>query len=510
MTGGHSLSSGELSVAEAPAVRGHDVRARRLAFSAILLATLLSALDQSIVATALPRIVGDLGGFGSLSWTVSAYLLASTVSIPIYGKLSDLYGRRLLFIVAISIFLVGSALCGLAETMGQLIAFRAVQGLGAGGLIPLAQAAIGDLYSPRERGRYQGYVSSMWGIAAISGPLVGGTLTQAVSWRWIFYVNIPIGIVALAVIAKTFEATGRRRHKIDYAGAVTLGFSLAAIMLATTWSATAAFTSAKVLGALALGLIALVAFARIELRASEPIFPLQLVGNRVFTAATGGFFVLGACIFGIAIYMPIYFQSVRGYTPTASGLMMVSYLLSWVASAFMTGRLITRIGRYRMFPIIGAVLTTVGTGLLLFLNQTTPPALIALALAIAGWGMGCMAPAYLVAAQNSIDGTMLGAASGAMNVVRAIGGGLAVSVLGAVLASRTKAILEQQGSDHGHGAGISRLVSGLMAGEGRHSDDVHVALVGGLHSVFLISTAVAACGLLCALSLKDRPLREGR
>jgi EmrB/QacA subfamily drug resistance transporter len=486
--------------------RAIDPRTRRLAFSAILLTTLLAALDQSIVATALPRIVGSLGGFNSLSWIVSAYLLASTVTIPLYGKLSDLYGRRLLFAVAISVFLLGSVLCGVAQSMGQLIAFRALQGLGAGGLVPLAQAAIGDLYTPRERGKYQGYVSSMWGIAAVSGPLLGGTLTQAISWRWIFYVNLPIGLVTLVVVVKTLKGVRGRAHQIDYAGAIALGLSLCAILVACAWSGTTyPIGSPEVIGPFVAGLLGLVVFAWVERRAGEPIIPSELLHSRVFLTAAGAFFVIGANVFAVAIYLPVYLQDVRGNTPTLAGVTMISYSGAWVVTSVVVGRLITGTGRYRIFPIIGTSMSALGMVLLILVGSQTGRVEVCLILAIGGCGQGMTASPYLVAAQNAISPVVFGSASAAMNLMRAIGGSLSVSVLGALLASRARSVIERRLGTSAH-IDVGRLTSGVGTAGGKHAPVVHAALLSGLHAVYLVAAIVGLCGVGFSLALEERPL----
>ncbi|MDE3130730.1 MAG: MFS transporter [Acidobacteriota bacterium] len=484
-----------------------DRRTRRLAFSAILLTTLLAALDQSIVSTALPRIVGDLGGFSDLAWVVSAYLLASTVTIPLYGKLSDLYGRRLLFVVAIVIFLIGSALSGLASSMSELIAFRAIQGLGAGGLIPLAQAAIGDLYSPRERGRYQGYVSSMWGIAAVMGPLAGGTLTDAISWRWIFYVNLPLGLVALAVVVKTLGGTRSHQHRIDYAGAITLGLSLCAILIACSWSGTTyPMGSPEVVMPFVAGVIGLGALALIERRASEPVIPIALLRNRIFVTASVGYFVVGALLFAVTIYIPIYLQDVRGNSPTVSGLTTISYTIGWVLTAVVGGRLITRTGRYRIFPIIGTVSAAAGVALLLLVGRSTGRVELCAILALGGCGMGLTVSPYLVATQNAIAPQVFGAATATLNLVRAIGASLAVSILGALLAGRARSVLSARLGAGAHRIDISRLVNGGAGVRSQHSDAIASALLSGLHRVFLVAAIVGLIGIACAFALPERPL----
>jgi EmrB/QacA subfamily drug resistance transporter len=489
----------------------HAQRVRRLAFSAILLTTLLAALDQSIVSTALPRIVGDLGGFNDLSWVVSAYLLASTVTIPLYGKLSDLYGRRLLFSIAISVFLLGSVLSGLSQSMGELIAFRAIQGLGAGGLIPLAQASIGDLYSPRERGRYQGYVASMWGIAAVSGPLAGGTLTDAISWRWIFYINLPLGLVALAVVVKTLTGSRGQSHRIDYAGALTLGLSLGAILIACAWSGTTyPMGSAQVIGPFVAGVLGLVGFAFIERRASEPIVPIALLRNRVFLAASGGYFVVGALLFAVTIYIPVYLQDVRGNSPTVSGLTTMTYTIGWVVVAFVVGRMITRTGRYRIFPMLGTICAAAGVALLLLIGRDTGRVELCAILALGGAGMGLTVAPYLVGTQNAIEPQVIGAATAALNLVRAIGASLAVSILGALLASRARAVLQGRLGGHARTIDISRLINGGATSAAHHSAAIGDALLSGMHRVFLVAAIVGIAGIVCAFALEERPLSTQR
>jgi EmrB/QacA subfamily drug resistance transporter len=495
------------SSVEADAAARHQERTRRLAFSAILLTTLLAALDQSIVSTALPRIVGDLGGFSDLSWVVSAYLLASTVTIPLYGKLSDLYGRRLLFTVAITIFLAGSVLCGLASSMGELIAFRALQGLGAGGLIPLAQASIGDLFSPRERGRYQGYVSSMWGIAAVTGPLAGGTLTDAISWRWIFYVNLPLGIVALAVVIRTLGHTANREHRIDYAGAATLGLSLGAILIACAWSGTTyPMTSPQVVVPFLAGILGLGAFALIERRAAEPIIPITLLRNRIFVTAGVGYFVVGALLFAVTIYIPLYLQDVRGNSPTISGLTTMSYTIGWVVASMISGRLITRTGRYRIFPLLGTSCAAAGVALLILVGPSTGRIELCAMLVLGGVGMGMTVAPYIVAVQNTIGPQLFGTATATLNLVRAIGASLAVSVLGALLASRARSFLASRVGGHAKTIDISRLISGGGTASPHHAAAVGSALLSGLHLIYWVTAIVGICGVACALTLEERPL----
>jgi EmrB/QacA subfamily drug resistance transporter len=476
-------------------------------FGAIMLATLLAALDQTIVATALPQIVGDLQGFEHLSWVVTAYLVASTVTIPLYGKLSDLYGRRLLFIVSISLFVLGSALCGAASSMGQLIAFRGLQGLGAGGLIPLAQATIGDLFSPRERGRYQGYVTSMWGIAAVAGPLVGGTLTDAISWRWIFYVNIPLGLAALLVVMRTMPRSQRTDHRIDYAGAAVLGLSITAILLASVWGGTTyPWGSVQVLGCAIGGLLGVALFVWIERRAAEPVLPLDLFRNRVFTVSVGALFVIGAIVFAISIYMPVYLQGVLGDSATASGVTLIGFSGAWVVTATITGNLITRTGRYRIFPIIGAILVTTGLVLATQLGTESSHATIALLMILPGIGMGLTMQAYIVGTQNAVPPAQIGTATAALNFFRAIGGSLAVAGLGALLANRVADELGHRLGDQAHLVNIDRVLQGGDI-PARLSGATQSALASALHSVWVVTAILAVFGIVLALAQEERRLR---
>jgi EmrB/QacA subfamily drug resistance transporter len=479
------------------------MRGAMATFGAIMLATLLAALDQTIVATALPQIVTDLQGFQHLAWVVTAYLVTSTVTIPLYGKLSDLYGRRRLFVVSISIFLAGSALCGLAGSMGQLIAFRAVQGLGAGGLIPLAQATIADLFSPRERGKYQGYVTSMWALAAVAGPLVGGTLTDAVSWRWIFFVNLPLGGIALAVVLRTMRAPEvRRQHRIDYAGAVVLAVAITGVLLACTWGGTTyPWGSPQVLGSAIAGLVLIGVFLAIERRATEPLVPLRLFANRIFAVSVGAQFVIGAILFAVTIYVPVYLQGALGDSATASGAVLITFMAGWTSVATIVGRLIARTGRYRPFPIAGAALALAGVTLLARLGPDAPHLAAAAVLLLTGCGMGLTNQSYIVATQNAVPGSQLGTATAGLQFFRAMGASITVAALGTLLTNRVTAEL-------GSASGAVDLDALLQGGGGAPSLSraAENALVSGLHSVFLVTAAVAVVGVALALALEERPL----
>ena len=409
-----------------------------VAFGAIMLATLLSALDQTIVATALPEIADDLNGFGDLSWVVTAYLLAATVTVPLYGKLSDLYGRRRMFVVSITIFLAGSALCGLAQSIEQLIAFRALQGIGAGGLIPLSQAAIADLFSPRERGRYQGYIGAMWATAAVAGPLLGGTLTDAASWRWIFLINLPLGIVALVVVVKTMRIPHvPREHSIDYAGAVALTIGVTAVLLASAWGGSSyAWDSPEVIAAAAIGVLGLAAFAVIERRVTEPLLPLDLFKGRTFSVSTTAALLIGGVLFGITIYVPVYVQRVLDASATSSGVVLIPLSFGWVLASFASGQYISRTGRYKVFPIVGSILVLAGCILLALLGADSSRVVVTLDLTVVGLGMGTMFQTFVIATQNRVDMSEIGVATAAIQFFRSMGGSLAVAGLGALLTAQ--------------------------------------------------------------------------
>ena len=460
-----------------------------MTFAGLLLAMLLASLDQTIVSTALPTIVGDLGGLDQLSWVVTAYMLAATVSMPLWGRISDLYGRKRLFQAAIVVFLLGSALSGVAQTLGELIGFRALQGLGAGGLMTLAMAIVADIIAPRERGRYQGYIQMVFVLASVAGPLLGGVFVDHLSWRWVFYVNIPIGVIALTVISTSLHlpvATGRPR--IDYLGAALLGAGITCVLLASTWGGQQyAWDSVEIVGLLVGAVALLIAFVAQERRAPEPILPLRLFSDPVFDVVALVLFLTTCAFFAAIVFIPLFLQVVTGATATSSGLLLLPLLLSATVSTAVSGRVISRTGRYKLFPVTGLALMTVGLLLLSGMDVATSRVTSSAYLVVFGLGFGMVSQVLTLAIQNAVERRDIGIATASANLFRSLGGSLGVAVFGAVFASRLPA-----GSG---GVDPHRLHA---------SPD---AVAHALHTVFLVAAPIAALGMLVALLLKEVPLR---
>jgi EmrB/QacA subfamily drug resistance transporter len=476
----------------------------------LLLAIMLAMLDQLVVSTALPRIVGDLGGVTHLSWVVTAYVLASTVTTPLYGKLGDQYGRKRWLIIAIIIFLAGSALSGLAHSMDQLIVFRALQGLGAGGLLTGAIATIGDLVSPRERGQYMGYIMGVMTLAMIAGPLVGGYITENFSWRWIFYINMPIGGAALVYLALTMHLPRHRvKHKIDYAGAVTLAIAATSIILMTTWGGTQyAWGSVQVIGLAVLAVAATAAFLFIESRAPEPVLPLNVFRNRNFSVAIAMSFLLGLALFGALTFLPLYQQTVQHLSPTGSGLMLIPMMLGSTVTALIAGQVTTKTGRYKVLPIIGGGVMTVGMFLLTRLGLNTSLWETGIYFAVIGLGMGFLMQITTLVAQNSVAPGEMGVASSSRTFFQQIGGSLGVAAFGAVFARRLiESLAAQLPSLHTtvKGASLNPATVDRLPLVVRHS--FFVAISHAVTGVFWLVVPAAAIVFGLAWLIKEVPLR---
>jgi EmrB/QacA subfamily drug resistance transporter len=481
----------------------------RLIFSALLLVVLLASLDQTIVATALPTIVGDLGGLEHLSWVVTAYLLASTITGPLYGKFGDLYGRKPTLQVAIVIFLIGSILCGLAQNMPQLIAFRALQGLGAGGLLTTTIAVVGDIIPPRERGRYQGIFGAVFGVSTIIGPLLGGFFVDNLSWRWIFYVNLPVGAVALFVIGAVFHSrTERVEHTIDYVGAATLAGGLSCVVLFTSLGGTTfAWDSTEIAVLIVLAVLLLVGFVFAERASSEPILPLDLFRNRIFTVSSIIGFVIGLALFGSVTYLPIFLQIVKGESPTESGLLLTPMMGGLLITSIASGRLISRFGRYRPFPIVGTAFMTLGMYLLSRLDTGTDVVYTGLSMAVLGFGLGMVMQVLVLAVQNAVDYRQMGVATSGSLLFRQIGGSIGIALFGAIFANGLHTQLADRLPPD---AQIPKTVSPAVV---RHLPPrAHAAYIdavaAALHPVFVVATFVALFAFIATWFLREAPLRS--
>jgi len=488
-------------------------RRRLIIIGALLLGMLLAALDQTIVATALPTIAGDLHGLSHLSWVVTAYLLASTVSTPLWGKLGDLYGRKTFFEASIVIFLIGSALAGLSHTMLQLIAFRAIQGIGGGGLLTGAQTIVADVVPARERGRYQGLFGSVFGVTSVLGPLIGGFFVDNLSWRWVFYVNIPIGIVALAVVAAVLPGHLRRAaHKIDYLGTIFLAGAATSLVLLTSlggttyaWASTPIYLMAA--GAVVCGAL----FIWAESRAAEPVVPLHLFRNRIFSASSAVGFVVGFAMFGAIAYLPQYMQIVKGVSPTVSGLRLLPLMAGLLTTSIISGRLVSRWGRYRIFPIVGTAVMTIGLYLLSHLGVATGVWLSSLYMLVLGAGIGMSLQVLVVAVQNAVSYADLGAATGGATFFRSIGGSFGTAIFGAVFSNVLAGDLVAALHGLGLPPGVTAASGASPAVLAHLPAAVHLGYITGyataLHTVFLVATPFGALAFLLSWTIKDIPLR---
>ncbi|WP_225446833.1 MDR family MFS transporter [Streptacidiphilus sp. PB12-B1b] len=489
----------------------------RLVFLGVMLGMFLAALDQTIVSTALPTIVGDLGGAAHLSWVVTAYLLAATATTPLWGKLGDLFGRKYVFVVCIIVFLVGSALCGISQNMIQLISFRALQGLGGGGLMVLAMAVIADVVPPRDRGRYQGVIGAVFGVSSVVGPLLGGFLVDNLSWHWVFYVNLPIGAVALAVILVALKAKNpETRPRIDYLGTFLLAAASTCLVLiaslgGTTWQ----WNSIEVWGC-GIGAVLLIgAFIAVEGRVEEPVLPLRLFRNPVFSICSGMGFVVGLCMFGALSYIPLYMQVVNGNSPTTSGLRLLPLMAGVLVTSIGTGQLISRTGKYKIYPIVGTALMAASLVLLAQVDEKTSSTVMGLYMLVFGLGLGLVMQVLIIAVQNSSDFADLGTATAGVTYFRSIGGAFGASIFGTVLNNRlsSKISTAQANGTLSPRFPVKQVLADPTIVQKAPTADkpliqpfLHLYAVS-LQTVYLVAAGIAVIAFVLSLFLREVPLR---
>ncbi|HWK43943.1 MAG TPA: MDR family MFS transporter [Stellaceae bacterium] len=486
--------------------------------SGVMIGMFLAALDQTIVATALPRIAGDLHGGEHISWVVSGYLLTSTASTPIYGKLSDLYGRKVMLQTALIIFLLTSILCGLAQSMPQLIAARALQGLGGGGLLAMAHATIADVVAPRERGRYQGYFGSMFATSSIIGPILGGLFADHLTWRWVFWINLPIGLIGLALSAVALKKlkAKRLRHKIDYAGAVLLVSAVTCVLFVTTMGGNEyAWDSSMILSLMLAAGLLLAIFIWHERRIDEPVLPPRLFQNAVFRIANVANLLSSICMLGSIVFLPLYLELVHGLSASDSGLMLIPLTGATVFGAIGTGQVVARIGRYKIFPITGLTLNVLGSLLLAMLPPDASLYAVAIGMLVTGVGIGMVMPVIMVAVQNAVSSRDIGTATSSISFFRSMGGAFGVALFGAVLIAGLDSLLAAVPGHEALGPtpGLALLHAGPDAISGTPAllrAAVTHAMSIAFRNMFLVAAGISMVALGFALFLKELPLRSSR
>lgn len=484
--------------------------------TSLMMVMLLAALDQTIVSTALPRIAVDLHGLNKYSWVATSYLLTSAIATPIYGKLGDLFGRKKIFQIAITLFLVGSALCGLSQNMDQLIFFRALQGIGAGGLMSLVLAIVGDVIPPRQRGKYQGYFGAVFGVSSVVGPLLGGffadapTLFGVVGWRWIFYINIPLGLIALAAVAARLHLPVKRsEHKVDYTGVALMTVSVVSLLLAMTWAGTTyAWASAQIIGLIAGAVVFGAIFVLWERRASEPLIPMKLFKNDIFVVSVLLSLLAGIAMFAAILYIPQYQQIVRGYSPTKSGLMTIPMVLGMLVASITSGRLVSKFGHYKPFPLFGTLMLGLGMWLFSHVGVDTSSLMLGLWMVVIGLGLGSFMQIATLAVQNSVERSQMGTATSTTTFFRSIGSSLGGAIFGSILISRLTFHLNQV---------LPSGTSSSSIAENGTSQIQHLppfvqhqvlqAFVSSFHEMFLLGIPFAVAAFAVALFLRETPLR---
>ena len=500
-----------------------------IVLSGLMTGMLLAALDQTIVSTALKNIVEDFNGLNHYTWVVTAYLLTSTASTPLYGKISDLYGRRPVFQFAIITFLIGSFLAGASQNMTQLIFTRALQGLGAGGLMALTFVIIGDIVSPRERGKYQGYFGAVWGLSSVAGPLLGGffsdhaTILGITGWRWIFYINLPFGILALVITSAVLHIPKvKREHKIDYLGALILVLAVSAVLLAVSvYGPEDGWTDSRTLTVFGLGIFLTLSFLWQETRAKEPILPLRLFKNHTFSLTSALGFIIGAGMFGAIVMLPLYLQVVKGNSATSAGLKLIPLMLGIVSMSIFSGKRITTTGRYKIFPIVGAAIMTLGLILMSTLNETTSFGILSIYAIMVGAGLGLSMQTIVIALQNSVDFQDMGIATSSNTFFRSLGGAFGTAIFGTIFSNRVAYYLQDNiaslqstdpqsltGFDPAKLKEITTNTSVITTLPPVIRETVLHSFAQTFHMVFLAAAPVTFIGFVLAFFLKEKPLQS--